>query len=169
MSESTARRAADNFADTFAREHATTVRVLHAFPADQGDFRPHERSSTATQLAATFVAECRMLLAAIRAESIMGSVSSATPPSSFADAVEIFERLGQEVTSEARRRGAEIEGETVQFFTGPKQMGEYPTMEFLWYFLFDQIHHRGQLSVYVRMTGGKVPSIYGPTADEPWT
>jgi len=34
--------------------------------------------------------------------------------------------------------------------------------------LDDQIHHRGQLSVYVRMAGGKVPSIYGPSADEPW-
>jgi uncharacterized damage-inducible protein DinB len=35
--------------------------------------------------------------------------------------------------------------------------------------LFDQIHHRGQLSVYVRMAGGKVPSIYGPSADDKGT
>ena len=34
--------------------------------------------------------------------------------------------------------------------------------------LWDQIHHRGQLSVYLRMAGGSVPSIYGPSADEPW-
>ena len=33
----------------------------------------------------------------------------------------------------------------------------------------DRIHHRGQLSVYVRMAGGKVPSIYGPSADDPWS
>lgn len=164
-----AESSADRFADTFAREHATTVRVLRAFPADQGDFRPHERSSTATQVAATFVAECRMMLAAIRAESIMGSVASATPPASFADAADTFERLGQEVASEARRRGAALEGESVRFFTAPRQMSDIPTMDFLWNFLFDQIHHRGQLSVYVRMTGGRVPSIYGPTADEPWT
>src|SRR5687768_271186 len=99
MAESPTTHAADAFAETFAREHATTLRVLRAFPPDQGDFRPHERSSTATQLAATFVAECRMALAAIRAESILGSVSSATPPASFADAMSAFERLGPEVAS----------------------------------------------------------------------
>ena len=33
--------------------------------------------------------------------------------------------------------------------------------------LHDQIHHRGQFSVYLRLAGAKVPSIYGPTADEP--
>jgi uncharacterized damage-inducible protein DinB len=36
-----------------------------------------------------------------------------------------------------------------------------------WGFLFDAIHHRGQLSVYIRPMGGKVPSIYGPSADVP--
>jgi uncharacterized damage-inducible protein DinB len=36
-----------------------------------------------------------------------------------------------------------------------------------WEFLFDQIHHRGQLSTYLRPMGSTVPSIYGPSADEP--
>jgi uncharacterized damage-inducible protein DinB len=58
--------------------------------------------------------------------------------------------------------------EKVTFFTGPKQMGMVPISEVLWLMLMDSIHHRGQLSVYVRMAGGKVPSIYGPSADEPW-
>ena len=40
--------------------------------------------------------------------------------------------------------------------------------DFLWMILCDQIHHRGQFSIYLRMADGKVPSIYGPTADEPW-
>jgi uncharacterized damage-inducible protein DinB len=37
--------------------------------------------------------------------------------------------------------------------------------QFLWFILFDAIHHRGQLSAYLRPMGGKVPSIYGPSAD----
>src|ERR1019366_6232194 len=37
----------------------------------------------------------------------------------------------------------------------------------LWGFLFDGIHHRGQLSTYLRPMGAKVPSIYGPSADDP--
>jgi uncharacterized damage-inducible protein DinB len=51
---------------------------------------------------------------------------------------------------------------------GPKQIGEVRRGDALWMFLNDQIHHRGQLSVYVRMVGGCVPSIYGPSKDEPW-
>ncbi len=37
----------------------------------------------------------------------------------------------------------------------------------VWFTLFDLIHHRGQLSTYIRPMGGKVPSIYGPSADDP--
>ncbi len=37
----------------------------------------------------------------------------------------------------------------------------------LWIALFDVIHHRGQLSTYIRPMGGRVPSIYGPSADDP--
>ena len=39
--------------------------------------------------------------------------------------------------------------------------------EMLWGFLFDAIHHRGQLSSYLRPMGAKVPSIYGPSGDDP--
>ena len=58
--------------------------------------------------------------------------------------------------------------ETVSFFTAPKQMGPMPVIELMWFMVMDSIHHRGQLSVYLRMMGAKVPSIYGPSADEPW-
>jgi uncharacterized damage-inducible protein DinB len=58
--------------------------------------------------------------------------------------------------------------QTVKFFTGPKQMGDVRRLDLVWFLLSDEIHHRGQFSVYLRMADGKVPSIYGPTADEPW-
>ena len=44
---------------------------------------------------------------------------------------------------------------------------EQPIGGFLWLFFFDAIHHRGQLSTYIRPMGGKVPSIYGPSGDDP--
>jgi len=58
--------------------------------------------------------------------------------------------------------------EKVHFFTAPKTMGEFSRIDWLWFLLSDEIHHRGQLSVYLRMADGKVPSIYGPSGDEPW-
>ena len=53
-----------------------------------------------------------------------------------------------------------------QFFMGGKVAWEAPLGEMLWSILFDAVHHRGQLSVYIRPMGGKVPSIYGPSADD---
>lgn len=50
----------------------------------------------------------------------------------------------------------------------PKQMGDVRRGDLLQMMVMDNVHHRGQFSVYLRMAGGKVPSIYGPTADEPW-
>ena len=44
---------------------------------------------------------------------------------------------------------------------------EMPISGFLWLFFFDAIHHRGQLSTYIRPMGGKVPPIYGPSGDDP--
>jgi uncharacterized damage-inducible protein DinB len=59
--------------------------------------------------------------------------------------------------------------ETVKFFTAPKTLGDIRRIDFLWFLLSDEIHHRGQFSIYLRMADGKVPSIYGPSGDEPWT
>jgi uncharacterized damage-inducible protein DinB len=44
---------------------------------------------------------------------------------------------------------------------------QIPLAQACWFELFDHIHHRGQFSVYLRLAGARVPSIYGPTADEP--
>jgi uncharacterized damage-inducible protein DinB len=57
---------------------------------------------------------------------------------------------------------------TMKFMTGPKQTGDMRKADILWTGLMDTIHHRGQLSVYLRIAGAKVPSIYGPSLDEPW-
>ena len=54
---------------------------------------------------------------------------------------------------------------SVQFWAGGKRARDLLLGQLLWFFLFDAIHHRGQLSTYLRPMGGKNPSIYGPTAD----
>jgi uncharacterized damage-inducible protein DinB len=49
-----------------------------------------------------------------------------------------------------------------------RERSDMRTADVLWTGVMDTVHHRGQFSVYLRMAGGKVPSIYGPSADEPW-
>lgn len=161
---------AQHFLDAFEREHATTMKVLRAFPPEQADFRPHERSSSARVLAWTFVVEERFIGTALRQEPVLGAGIGSTPmPDTWEGILDALQEQHDAIVRRLRDAGDAALGGTVRFFTGPKQVGEFSTSEFVWFMLCDQIHHRGQLSVYVRMAGGKVPSIYGPTADEPWT
>jgi uncharacterized damage-inducible protein DinB len=57
----------------------------------------------------------------------------------------------------------------VRMPVGPRRSSPMRRGNALWLMLNDSIHHRGQLTVYLRMAGGRVPSIYGPSADEPWS
>ena len=57
------------------------------------------------------------------------------------------------------------EQEPVELLLNGAPFVTLPRMQMMWFFFFDIIHHRGQLSTYVRPTGGKVPAIYGFSAD----
>lgn len=155
--------------DTFAREHERTLRVLRAFPPDQIDFRPHPRSTSARDLAFTFVLEQSLLMRALLDDLRIGGGQMPKPPATLGEIIEKFDADFHDVLEQLRVTPEEelLNGKT-QFFTGPRQLGVYTKMEFAWFLLMDQIHHRGQYTVYVRMAGGMVPSVYGPSADEPW-
>ena len=152
---------------TLERETATTQKVLNAYPLDQSELRPHPRAKSARELAWMFTLEQKLGTLAIRDQlDLSGGFPPA--PESMADVVAAFDAGRHEVLETLRTASdQDLEG-TVRFFTGPGQMGDVPKVDFLWFILHDQIHHRGQFSVYLRMSGGKVPSIYGPSADEPW-
>ena len=155
-----------DFVVLYTREHANTRKQLHAFPADKSTFKPHERSNTAHQLAWTFVVEEVLMLKALRNEPVLGG-GFPPPPATWTEVLDAFD-AGHVKVLAAAGAADEANLKPVTFFVAPKQTGDFAPLDFLWFILSDQIHHRGQLSVYVRMTGGKVPSIYGPTADEPW-
>ncbi len=155
------------WADRFEREAATTLRVMRGFPSDQGAFQPHPRSSSAHRLIATFVGEQGILLGAIRG-TLQMPLSFPSPPATIDECIAAFEGAVKEVLAEARSARPESHSRTVPFFGGPQQVVRIPAGALANVLLADQIHHRGQLSVYNRMAGGTVPSIYGPSADEPW-
>lgn len=157
--------------DTAAREHATTLRVLQAFPDDQLHLKPSERGMSAGELAFLFSREQMLLVRALTT----GFDWSAPPPppqaapDSLEEIVTALKGAHERVMALVRETPDErIESDAVQFFTAPMTMGEVPLIHFMWMVLFDQIHHRGQMTVYLRMAGGRVPSIYGPSGDESW-
>lgn len=154
--------------ENWERETATTLRVLRAYPEDRADLKPHERSKSARELAWLFTLEQVMAAAAVRGEMKLGG-GMPPAPSTLTEVVDAFEASREELLALLRDcPDDQLEG-TTRFFTAPKTMGDWPNVEFLWFLLHDQIHHRGQFSVYLRMADGRVPSIYGPSADEPWT
>jgi uncharacterized damage-inducible protein DinB len=155
------------FLEVFEREHATTVKVLRAYPGDQLDLRPHKMCKTARELAWMFVMEQALAHKALTT-GLDWSAPSKSPeaPASMDGIIEALEKGHRDVV-DAVNALPDPTG-TVKFYTAPKTIGDVPIMSFVWMMLFDQIHHRGQFSIYLRMADGKVPSIYGPTADEPW-
>jgi uncharacterized damage-inducible protein DinB len=155
------------YLDVLEREHATTVKVLRAYPTRELDLKPHAKSKTARQLAWTFVMEQKMTVQVLTT-GMDFSARAPEPPPSMDAIIDALESAHREMVETVAKMPDEKTRGTVKFFTAPKTMGDVPVMQFLWMMLFDQIHHRGQFSIYLRLADGKLPSIYGPTADEPW-
>ncbi len=157
------------FTDAFERESATTLKVLRAYPPEKAELKPSEKSKSARELAWIFTMEQALFARAMKDQLRMppsGPMPAA--PASWDEVVRAFDKSRTETLDMLRGMRDEEFAGTTQFFTAPKTFGDIPKVQFAWFLLFDQIHHRGQLSVYLRIAGGKVPSIYGPTADEPW-
>lgn len=167
---STMRSAKEQLLDTMEREHAITMKVLRAFPVGQTDLRPHPACKTARELAFVFALERGLAQKVYHNAFAKAGPAGAAPtaPESWTDVLGAIEQGQRELLALIQSADETALGESVKFFTGPKTMGDYTRLEFLWFLVHDEIHHRGQFSIYLRMAGGKVPSIYGPTADEPW-
>jgi uncharacterized damage-inducible protein DinB len=155
------------FIDTLKREFATTSRVLAAYPDDKLDIKPNEKSKSARDLAWTLANATHFIDMAISGNF---DFSGGPPPApkTIAEMITSF-KAGEVATLKKVEAMSDADfGKMVKFFVAPKQMGDVPRGGIMWGGLYDHIHHRGQFSVYLRAAGAKVPSIYGPTADEPW-
>lgn len=160
------------FLEVFDQEHDRTMRVLRAYPEDKLDLRPHPKAKSARELAWVFVAECALGTVVWNDELAKGMPSSGIafpkPPDHWNELLAATEKATREFRDLIESASDATLLGNVHVFTAPKTMGEMSRINWLWFLLHDQIHHRGQLSVYLRMADGKVPSIYGPSADEPW-
>jgi uncharacterized damage-inducible protein DinB len=158
------------FLEHYDKEHETTMRVLRAYPEDQLDLKPSPKSSSAREVAWIFVLE-RGLGTAVWNDAFSEGFAGGEPPKppeKWSDLLAALEQAHKDFRDLIESAPDEALHEEVSFFTAPKTIGKISRLDWIWFLLHDEIHHRGQFSVYLRMAGGKVPSIYGPTADEPW-
>ena len=142
------------------------VAVLKAMPPGRLDYRPDPKARTAAELAWVLARRgggpgepARHRHGAVEGRGAAGAASRRSWRRTRRTPRAVNEKL--ERLDEA---GWEKKG---RFLMGEGPAWEDSIGEFVWGFLFDAIHHRGQLSTYLRPMGGKVPSIYGPSADDP--
>jgi hypothetical protein len=152
------------FLECLDAEGPKFVRVLKAVPPDQAAYRPHARSSSAGDIVWLLAGELGDACALVET----GSVNFAMHPApAVPDAIAVYEKN----LADLRTRVAAIDDASwdrpAKFIVDGKVVWAAPLGDMLFGFLFDAIHHRGQLSSYLRPMGAKVPSIYGPSADDP--
>lgn len=147
------------FMKFWTNESKTTRNVLARIP-EKSDYRPDAKSRTAQEIAWQIVCEEAMLLDALESGK---AVWTPTPcPATMKEVVGAYEKQSAasiakwKALPDARWTGA------IEFFGS-----ERPASDMAWSFLFDIVHHRGQITTYLRPMGSTVPQIYGPSADEP--
>lgn len=152
------------FQDCFEAEKPKFIRVMNAVPADQAGYRPHPRSTAAGDLVWLLANELHDACELID----RGEVSYVPRPApAVSESVAAYERNAEALQKRlATLDDAKWDG-NARFLADGKVVWETSLGDMLFGFLFDAIHHRGQLSSYLRPMGAKVPSIYGPSADDP--
>lgn len=144
-------------------EQPVFLKVLRALPEDKMQYKPHERSPSAEQLVWTLTSELRSGLEAVKEGRAEWKTEPAPPLDKM---ISMFEAWYNELTDRAEAMDEAAWDRKAQFYYQGKMVSEQPVSDFLWMIFFDAIHHRGQLTSYLRPMGSKVPAIYGPSADE---
>ncbi|MBX3278444.1 MAG: DinB family protein [Acidobacteria bacterium] len=147
------------------QEREATRRVLAAVPDERSDYRPDPKSRTARDLAWHIVATELDFFKGI-ADGAFGSTEEApNPTSSIAGMLELYDREFSAGAGRVRELTGEQLVSPVNFF----EVFNLPAVMYLTFLNNHTIHHRGQLTAYLRAMGSRVPAVYGPSGDEMWS
>jgi uncharacterized damage-inducible protein DinB len=165
MSPEEARSIASFLIADFEGEMQTTLRVIGAVPGDKLDYTPDAKSKTGLGLVRHITLEDEWLLNSI-------ANGAFTPPPDDSDACGIMSPSDavaryQEKVPAALDRVRAMSGAQLANVIDLFGMVQAPGVNFLAMTIKHSVHHRGQLSSYLRAMGGSVPGIYGPSADTP--
>jgi len=159
---------AETLLPEFDQEMASTRKAIARVPTEKGEFKPHPKSFALghlTQLVATMPGWITNMATKTELDLAKGAGYSMQSTESL---LATFDKLVAEArTALAATSDADFQvpwslkhGDRV-LWTAPRRETIRSTINHL-------IHHRGQLTVYLRLVEVPVPSMYGPTADEPW-
>jgi uncharacterized damage-inducible protein DinB len=147
-------------------EKPAFLKVMKAVPPDKASYAPHPRSTNAGDLVWLLASELEDACTLID----RGEVNYIYRPApGVAESIAAYEKhLATLAERLATVDDAKWDSKARLMMDG-KPVWEATLGDMLFGFLFDAVHHRGQLSSYLRPMGAKVPSIYGPSGDDPGT
>lgn len=152
------------FTACFQNELNATVSLIEALPVDRMDYRPHPVNRSAHEIVEHVlghVKDLKVILEHARCDETL-EYGFKGP----GDAAAKYKAHASELlTALASLSDSQWENENVELTIHGKPFITIPRMNMMWFFFFDIIHHRGQLSSYVRPMGGKNPAVYGYSAD----
>lgn len=152
------------FLPSVQKEHGTTVRVLQAVPSGHETYRPHPNSRSTLELVWHVAGVDIWFLDAFLAGNF--EMEDDTMPADFSTAEDItlwYEENFPPKLEKVAKLSADFWATARPFFG----IFNLPTVMYLQIMLHHTIHHRGQLTAYLRLIGGKVPNVYGGSFDEP--
>ena len=152
----------------FDTEMATTRRLLERVPDDRGPWKPHDKSFPLGHLAQLVSGMPGWIGQTLRSTELSLGDS---PGYAFQPTTSLLKAFDEGVAG-SRNALEEVTGDELEVVWSLKAGGQVvfggPRREVVRNHLSHLIHHRGQLSVYLRLVDVPLPSIYGPTADEKW-
>jgi uncharacterized damage-inducible protein DinB len=163
MTPDQAKAVAQSVGTQLQHEWMTTYKVLAAIPNAKRDYQPEPNSRSAWDLAVHLANADIWFLDGVINASFAAPNEAAPAPDSAGVADWYKKSFPNRLEKVLALDGAHL-CKIVDFF-GMK----LPAVQILLFTLVHMVHHRGQLSGYLRPMGGKVPSIYGGSFDEPWT
>ena len=161
----------ESLAAEMRQEAKTTRRLLERVPEASFGWKPHEKSMTLGRLAAHVAELPELIIPALTMPELDFASGAFKPfnPESTAGLLEKFDRNIEAAAGMLEKQPDDRMGEPWKLRSGDHVLFEMPRALVVRFVgLNHVIHHRGQLSVYLRLLDVPLPSIYGPTADDGW-
>ena len=155
------------FIQTWQAEMQRTLSAVRGLPADMTklNYKCDEKARSAADIIGHILPHAGALTNAV--DSFIAIEQTGKQYNSIEEAALYFEKYASLLVDKLNATDDKIWNEQiVEFHLNGNNLFAYPMSNMFWIFMFDIIHHRGQLSTYYRHMGVRNPQIYGPTAED---